>query len=165
MTIRARFQNLQTFLPNFTKSNQGLTLVEITIVVAILATLMTYLVREFSVMGDNARIDQARLAMGNIAQDLQAYRAHVGVYPSTEEGLKALVTNPGGNKRWRGPYTDQGKLNDPWGTEFEYETDGRNIKLRSAGIDRNFGTEDDVTYPEEAATEAGAGDAAEPAEE
>ena len=41
------------------------------------------------------------------------------------------------------------KLKDPWDTEFGYEVEGRNFKLISAGFDGEFGTSDDVSYPDE----------------
>jgi hypothetical protein len=50
-------------------------------------------------------------------------------------------------KNWRGPYTEDNKINDPWGVQLGYESDGRTIKLISSGVDQAMGTEDDITYP------------------
>lgn len=130
--------------------NAGLTLLEIIIVVALLATLMTYLVSTLTGVSDSATEDQARLAMGQISQKLMIYRTHNRSFPTSEQGLDALIQNPGSSRRWRGPYIEESKLNDPWGNRFEYETDGRQYKLQSAGIDQQLGTEDDLFYPEEA---------------
>lgn len=127
---------------------RGMTLIEIIIVVALLGTLMTYLIRQVQSMDEGAREDQARLAMGTIFQSLQAFKAHNSRYPTTDQGLEALIDNPGESKRWRGPYIDENKLVDPWQQSFEYESDGRSVKITSLGIDGQLGTEDDISYPE-----------------
>ena len=145
-------KNWREFSRNFMKTpntaERGMTLIEIIIVVALLGTLMTYLVRQVTSMDESAREDQARLAMGAIAQSLQAYKAHNNRYPTTEQGLEALLNNPGDSRRWRGPYTDENKLVDPWDQPFEYESDGRQFKIISPGVDGTTGTEDDITYPD-----------------
>lgn len=128
---------------------KGMTLLEIIIVVALLGTLMAILVNNLTSSQDNAKEDQARIAMGNISQQLQMYKIYANRYPTTAQGLNALVENPGDGKKWRGPYIEKNKLEDPWGVPFNYESDGRKYKIISAGIDEEFGTEDDVTYPEE----------------
>ena len=131
--------------------NAGLTLIEIIIVVALLGTLMTYLVSNLVGVQDSAKEDQARLGMGVIAQSLQMYRVHNGSFPTTAQGLKALVENPGSSRRWRGPYIEEEKLIDPFGQELSYEAEGRNYKIISGGDDATVGTEDDIFYPEEKA--------------
>lgn len=123
----------------------GFTLIEILVVVAILVTLMTIVVRNFTGTRTEAQRDQARLAMGMLDQDLQLYRVHVGSFPPD---LQSLVTNTQNSRKWRGPYSESKRLLDPWDLEFGYETDGRVFKLTSAGPDKQMGTADDVIYPE-----------------
>jgi len=136
----------------------GMTLIEILIVVALLGTLMAYLVRELMGTAENAKIDQTKLGMGVVQQGLQMYRVHNNRYPTTEQGLDALLTQPGDSKTWRGPYTESNKIQDPWGTKFNYESDGRTFKIISAGGNQTFGDSDDITYPEEADSgQAGSG--------
>lgn len=133
-----------------TAKNAGMTLIEIIIVVALLGTLMAYMVSSFVNTADQARVDQTKLAMGNISQQLQIYRVHHHKYPSTEEGLNALVENPSGSKKWRGPYIERKKLVDPWGQDFTYESDGgKDFKILSPGLNGQMGDEDDITYPED----------------
>ena len=134
----------------FTGKNRGLTLIEIIIVIALLGTLMTYLVRKLTSVADSAKVDQAKIGMGQIGQALQYYRVHNSRYPTTEQGLKALLADPGGDKKWRGPYTEEEKLKDPWNGDFGYSSDGRDYKITSAGPDNTEGTADDVSYPETA---------------
>ena len=133
--------------------SKAMTLMEIIIVVALLGTLGVYLITNLTQQADTARIDQAKLGIGNIRQALQLYRVHMKRYPTTDEGLVALLEDTG-DKRWRGPYLDNSsKTVDPWDQEYEYESDGRAYKIICAGSDQQYGTEDDITYPEEQATE------------
>lgn len=130
-------------------SKKGMTLIEIIIVVALLGTLMAILVRNLTKSADEARIDQAKIGMQSLEQNLQMFRIHTNKYPTTAQGLDALVRDPGGNKKWRGPYTEENKLVDPWGTKFQYESDGsRSYRITSAGPDQTFGTADDISIPE-----------------
>ena len=116
-------------------AQRGMTLIEIIIVVALLGTLMTYLVSNLTDVSESAKEDQARLGMGVISQSLQMYRVHNNSYPTSSQGLQALVANPGSSRRWRGPYIEEEKLMDPWGLEFTYEAEGRNFRIISAGAD------------------------------
>jgi general secretion pathway protein G len=142
-------QNLRRILtrPFDGSQSSGMTLIEIIIVVALLGTLMTYLIRQLTSTADAAKEDQAKLAMGQIAQSLQIYRVHNHTFPPSDRGLDALLNNPGDSKTWRGPYIEKEKLQDPWGHEFQYESDGRKYKMTSGGIDEQLGTSDDVSYP------------------
>ena len=126
----------------------GMTLMEIIIVVALLGTLGVYLITNLTQTADTARIDQAKLGMNNIRQALQLYRVHLKKFPTTDQGLIALLESPG-DKRWRGPYVDDtNKLVDPWDVDFEYESNGHDYRIISAGSDGEIGTEDDIFFPE-----------------
>jgi general secretion pathway protein G len=130
-------------------SQQGMSMIEIMIVIALIGTLMTIVVRNVMNSAESAKQDQAKIGMSMLTQDLQLYKIHNGKYPTTEQGLNALVTNPGGDARnWRGPYTEENKINDPWQNPYQYESDGRTVKIISGGSDGTVGTEDDVVYPE-----------------
>ncbi|MCY4443932.1 MAG: type II secretion system major pseudopilin GspG [Proteobacteria bacterium] len=125
----------------------GMTLLEIIIVVALLGSLMVYLVSNLTGVSDSAKVDQAGLAMGQIGQSLNLYRIHNNRYPTNEQGLSALITNPGIDT-WRHPYIDsQDKLKDPWGNPFNYESSGREYRITSNGVDGIPGNEDDISYP------------------
>jgi general secretion pathway protein G len=130
----------------------GMTLIEILIVVALMGTLMAYLVRNLIGTQEEARKDQTKLGMGVIEQSLQMFQVHNnGRLPTTEQTLDALVTAPSDSKTWRGPYIEPNKLNDPWGQKFQYESDGRKFKIISGGPDGQIGNADDIVYPEQAA--------------
>ncbi len=132
-----------------TNSQKGMTLIEIIIVVALIGTMMAYMITNVIDRADEAKVDQAKIGMGVLQQHLTMYRVHNNRYPTSSQGLAALVTNPGSSKNWRGPYTEQNKLLDPWGEELSYESDGRSFKIISGGQDMSVGTEDDIQYPEE----------------
>lgn len=129
----------------------GMSLIEIIIVVALMGTLMAYLVRNLIGQQEEAKKDQTKLGMGVLEQSLQLYRVHNSRYPTTEQGLDAMITAPADAKTWRGPYTEANKLSDPWGNKFQYESDGRNFKIISGGPDGTVGNADDIVYPEQQA--------------
>lgn len=131
----------------------GMSLIEIIIVIALMGTLMTIVISKLTGAQDEAMRDAARLSMQQLDQTLQMYKVHNYKYPTTDEGLQALVRAPGSAKRWRGPYTDDKKLNDPWGQPFGYESDGQTFKITSGGEDQQLGSGDDVSYPEDAGGE------------
>lgn len=127
----------------------GMSLIEIIIVIALMGTLMTIVISKLTGTQDKAMEDAARLSMQQMDQTLQMYKVHNNRFPTTDEGLDALVTAPSSAKRWRGPYTEKKKLNDPWGNPFSYESDGQTFKVISGGSDGQAGSEDDIVYPAE----------------
>ncbi|MBC61363.1 MAG: type II secretion system protein GspG [Zetaproteobacteria bacterium] len=144
------FLKLSKFVNRPFNSGQrkGMTLIEIIIVIAIIGSLMTILIRNVTDQADGAYEDQTRIQLGNISQALQLYKVHNGKYPTTQQGINSLVADPGGTKRWRGPYIEKSKLVDAWGNDVEYQSDGRNYQLTSPGKDGELGTDLDIFYPE-----------------
>jgi general secretion pathway protein G len=153
MYLRSKL-NAETLLFPFHKSlvagrQAAMSLIEIIIVISLIGVIMTIVVTQLTSKQDEAMKDAAVLSMGTLGQSLQLYRVHNFKYPGTDQGLDALVRNPGNAAKWRGPYTEEAKLNDPWGTKYGYESDGKNFKIISAGPDTSLGNEDDIFYPEE----------------
>ena len=130
---------------SITKNKKGMTLIEIIIVVAILASIMAVLVTNVTQKAEQANIDQTKILQGQIQEALQYYRVHNFKYPTN---LIDLVEKPAGAKRWRGPYMEKDKLKDTWDQPFEYESDGRNFKIISGGPGGEIGDDDDLIYPE-----------------
>lgn len=129
----------------------GMSMIEIMIVVSLIGILMAYIVRNVMGAADNAKKDQTKIAFNMLVQDLQRYKLDNNKYPTSEQGLNAMLNNPGGDvKNWRGPYTEDNKIKDPWGETFGYESDGRTFKMMSSGPDQIMGNEDDISYPEAA---------------
>lgn len=138
----------------------GFTLIEVLLVILILGLLAAFVVPQFVGTGEGAKIDIARAAVGrsgSIATALEMFRLHVGRYPTTEEGLMALIEMPDTlesdeqtTQVWRGPYIqDPGSLRDPWGNEYQYRFPGEindetTYDLWSNGPDGEEGTDDDI---------------------
>ncbi|MFQ6048335.1 MAG: type II secretion system major pseudopilin GspG [Phycisphaerae bacterium] len=134
----------------------GFTLIEVLLVLVILGLLAAMVVPNLMKVGDRAKIDLARATVGPsgpIAQALDLFKLHVGRYPTTDEGLKALVERPDGIEEdsdiWRGPYImNPDQLKDPWRNEYQYKSPGdvntETYDLWSNGPDGEEGTDDDI---------------------
>lgn len=140
---------VQPFGKGPNRFKRGMTMIEIIIVITIIASLMGILAGQFSKQADSAKEDQARIAMAGLGQALDLYRVHNNRYPTTDQGLQALVSNPDGSRRWRGPYIEsEKKLEDPFGSPYDYQSDGRTYEIVSPGVDGSLGTDMDIHFPE-----------------
>jgi len=78
--------------------------------------------RVFNSLG-RASSERAKVQIEQIGSALELYKLDVGRYPSTQEGLNALLTSPGGAGNWNGPYLKDAKtLKDPWSRDFAYRS-------------------------------------------
>lgn len=122
----------------------GFTLLELLVVIAIIALLAGYVgPKYFSQLG-KSEVGVARGQLDAFEKALDQYRLDTGHYPSTEQGLKALFTAPGGEAKWQGPYLKKEAPNDPWGRAYQYRqpgTQGRDYDLLSYGKDGQSGGE------------------------
>ena len=114
---------------------RGFTLIELLVVLAIL-TLLAGLVgpRVLSQLG-GAKSKTAGVQIADLEKSLELYKLDVGRFPTTEEGLNALVTKPASANGWNGPYLKGGVPNDPWGKAYKYTLNGGNVELLSYGAD------------------------------
>ena len=124
-------------------SQKGFTLIELLIVIVILGMLAALVTpRLIGKLGKSKRqIAKTQIEMLETALD--AFKLDVGRYPTTEEGLKALVENPG-VEGWDGPYLKKKKIpKDPWGREYIYRCPGEHgdYDLLSYGADGKPGGE------------------------
>ena len=111
------------------RNERGFTFIEIMVVVAILAILAALVVPRIMGRTDDAKRTAAKVQIRNIEGALQLYKLDNGVYPSTEQGLKALVEKPSVGvipKKWKlGGYLP--KLpEDPWANPYKYLSPGQN---------------------------------------
>ena len=121
------------------KAEQGFTLIEIMVVVGIIGLLVAVLIPNVTGKMNEARIASARVQIKNVEEALVAYSMkHGGKYPDSLETLTQETDDEDALL--------QGEYVDPWGTEIKYERRGKKRPLlTSAGPDKEFGTEDDIT--------------------
>ncbi|MDD5250687.1 MAG: type II secretion system major pseudopilin GspG [Rhodocyclaceae bacterium] len=102
----------------------GFTLLELLVVVAIIGLLAGYVGPKYFSQIGKAEVKAARAQIDGLEKALDAYRLDVGRYPTTEQGLNALVTPPPGVTKWSGPYLKKGVPLDPWGKAYLYKSPG-----------------------------------------
>jgi general secretion pathway protein G len=120
---------------------RGFTLLELLVVVAIIGLLSAYVgPRVLSHLG-RSETAVAKAQVDAFAKALDTYRLDTGRYPTTEQGLNALVSAPPNESRWRGPYLGKAVPNDPWGRPYVYRLPGtgRDFDLLSLGKDGSPG--------------------------
>jgi len=128
---------------------QGFTLIELMVVMVILGILAGLIVPRIMDRPEEARRTKAGVQIQSIEQALKLYKLDNGQYPTTEQGLLALVEAPTAGvlaKKWRtGGYLDKGKVpKDPWDNDFVYISPGLHgdFDLVSYGPDNQAGGED-----------------------
>jgi general secretion pathway protein G len=130
------------------RQTAGFSLIELLLVLVILAVLAALVVPRFTNRTEQARTTAARTDIANLETALNAFEIDTGRFPTTEEGLRALIEAPSGIRDWRGPYITRGVPNDPWGNQYVYRYPGRNnptgFDLYSLGPDGREGG-DDIT--------------------
>ncbi|CAN5557363.1 type II secretion system major pseudopilin GspG [soil metagenome] len=127
------------------RSRDAFTLIELLLVMVILAILAAVVVPKFTGRTEDARIKAAKAEISGVKTSLDSFEVDNGRYPTTEEGLSALINRPGDLQNWH-----QGLPKmpiDPWGHEYIYRCPGSNgqaIDLFSCGPDGHEGGGDDV---------------------
>jgi general secretion pathway protein G len=123
---------------------RGMTLIEILVVLVLIGVVLGIVGGNFIGKGEKAKADAAKIEIGQIAQTLDLYKLEVGRYPTTQEGLQALITAPPGVGNWNGPYWKRSTLpKDPWGNEYKYVSPAQNApyEIISLGADGKEGGE------------------------
>jgi general secretion pathway protein G len=130
--------------------NRGFTLIELMVVIIILGILAMYVAPKIMSRPGEARQVKARLDIQNLENALKLYKLDNGLYPTTEQGLLALVEQPETGtipKKWkRGGYLEKGRVpKDPWGNEFVYLSPGLkgDFDIISYGLDGVPGGEEE----------------------
>jgi general secretion pathway protein G len=121
---------------------RGFTLLELLVVILIIGLLTGIVGPRLMNQISRSEITTARAQIDALAKALQAYRIDTGRFPSSGQGLQALVQQPADEPRWRGPYLDGAVPEDPWGSAYQYRApglNGREYELQSYGKDRVAG--------------------------
>lgn len=106
------------------RSQAGVTLIEMLVVVTIIALFAALVVPRMMGQADKARRVSAHAQINSFMTALGAYKLDTGTYPSSEQGLAALRTKPEGLNNWNGPYLPMDIPNDPWGRAYVYKYPG-----------------------------------------
>ncbi|BAI80778.1 general secretion pathway protein G [Deferribacter desulfuricans SSM1] len=131
------------------KNNEGFSLIELMVVIVILGILATVLLPKIINRPDEARVTKAKSDIKTIESALKLYKLDNGMYPTTEQGLSALIKKPEIEpipKNWKnGGYLDANKIPvDPWGNPYIYRSpgdNGRDYEIISLGADGKEGGE------------------------
>lgn len=137
--IKINFKNTIKAFKNTLKSQQGLTLIEILIVVTILASLVAILGNQVVKRLEASRVSQTKIQIAEIEKQLDLYNLDCYRYPTTEQGLEALIDAGATNcNNWNGPYM-RALPKDAWNNEFDYYLDGSTPVIISYGADGREG--------------------------
>jgi len=125
------------------RKQSGFTLIEIMVVIVILAILASFVIQNTAGMTDEARITKAKSDISTLQNALEMYKLNNYDYPTTEQGLRALIEKPADAKNWR-RYV-KGKLPvDSWGNNYQYLSPGSrgDFDLYSQGKDKQPSDDD-----------------------
>lgn len=128
------------------RSNAGFTLLELLVVMVIIGLLAGYVGPKYFQQIGKSEVKTAKAQIAALEQSLDQFRIDVGHYPTTEQGLNALMTNTDNDTHWSGPYLKKGVPNDPWGKPYQYRTPGQHgeYDLFSLGKDGQVGGTDEA---------------------
>lgn len=133
-------------MKHFKRGNEGFTLIEIMVVVVILGILGALVVPNVVGRSGQAKVAAAKSDLNSLANALEMYKLDNGQYPSTDQGLEALISKPGGSPEPRN-WNPQGYVkklpSDPWDQSYLYINPGRSgsYDLYSLGADKKEGGE------------------------
>ncbi|QPF87789.1 type II secretion system major pseudopilin GspG [Bradyrhizobium genosp. L] len=139
-------------VPNGTRhGEQGFTLVEMLVVIAIIGLIMGLVGPRVLSYLSESKVKAARIQMQSFASALDLFSLDAGRYPSSSEGLAALVQRTSGVSSWNGPYLKGGVVpNDPWSHPYIYRAPGEHgpydiVSLGSDGQEGGSGTAQDIS--------------------
>ena len=129
---------------SYKRTETGFTLLELLVVLGIIALLAGIVGPQVMKHMGASKSKAARVQIEDLSAALDMYKLDVGKYPTSEQGLSALVEKPSDSKRWNGPYLRKVKVpQDPWIQDYRYASPGQHgrFDLYSYGADEKEGGE------------------------
>ena len=127
--------------PSHGGKQYGFTLLELLVVMVIIGLLVSYVGPQYFSQVGKSEVKTTRAQIDALEKALDQYRLDTGHYPTTEQGLPALNTQPANEPRWGGPYIKKVVPPDPWGNPYVYKKPGDHgeFDLLSYGNDGQLG--------------------------
>ena len=139
----AVYRAIENFGPSLVKKRKlsGFTLLELLVVMVIIGLLAGYVGPKYFAQVGKSEIKAARAQLDALEKSLDQYRLDTGHYPPMDQGLAALITKPGNEPKWDGPYLKKNVPLDPWGNAYVYKIPGEHgeFDLLSYGKDGQAG--------------------------
>jgi general secretion pathway protein G len=128
----------------------GFTLLELLVVIVIIGLLAGYVAPRYFAQEGKSKIQVTRAQIDSFEKALDQYRLDTGHYPTTEQGLGALVARPNSEPKWAGPYLRKAVPNDPWDRAYIYKQPGEHdeydlLSLGKDGQPGGTGEDADIT--------------------
>jgi general secretion pathway protein G len=122
-------------------AQRGFTLLELLVVMVIIGLLVGYVGPKYFAQIGKSEVKAAKSQIDALGKALDQYRLDTGHYPSTEQGLNALMVKPANEAKWDGPYLAKALPPDPWGRAYVYKAPGEHgdYDLLSLGKDGQAG--------------------------
>lgn len=129
------------------RGNRGFSLLELLVVLLLLGAFAGIFAPKLFGQAEGAKRKATKLEIDQIGQGLDLFKLEVGRYPTSQEGLAALITAPSGVNNWNGPYLKRSAVpKDPWSNEYKYVSPGdqnRPYDIVSMGADGKEGGDGD----------------------
>ncbi|MDO9183240.1 MAG: type II secretion system major pseudopilin GspG [Bacteriovorax sp.] len=134
----------KTFRNALIQNQNGFTLIEILIALTLIALAGTFVAGKFFDQLHEGQVSSTKIQMSNLDGRLKEFRRKCGFYPTSEQGLEALITKPSGGRECKdypqnGFIEDNQVPKDPWDMDFIYESDGKTFNIYSYGSDKEAG--------------------------
>lgn len=140
-----RIKNLRKTLTFVARQQQGFSLIEILVALTLLGLIGSFVVGKIFDQLHEGQVKAAKIQMSSLATQLKEFKRKCYFYPTTDQGLEALISKPGGRECKN--YPPSGFLDgdsvplDPWDNEYVYSSDGKTFNITSLGPDATEGGE------------------------